>query len=145
MLRTIQLEDGLAVAPQLVAPDFAGLAQMGFRTVVNNRPDGEVAGQLPSAEAEQAARAAGLGYHYLPVANARVTDADVVHAFTVLIQTVPRPLLAYCRSGTRCTLLWAQARAKVLGCETTLGIGRGAGFNMGALRSRPGFQEVFGD
>ena len=145
MLRPVLLEDGFAVAPQLVAEDFSGLALMGFRTVVNNRPDGEVAGQLPDVAAGRAARAAGLDYHFLPVANAVVTDPAIVLRFAHLIGAVPRPILAYCRSGTRCTLLWAQARAGAIGPAAALGIGRGAGFDMAALRRAPGFREVYGE
>jgi len=132
----IKLEDDVFVAPQLVEADFAEAAARGFRAVVNNRPDGEAADQLPTRLAEDAARRHGLAYHYLPVANANVTDDEVVEAFEQLMESVPRPALFYCRSGTRCSVLWAQASVARLGVERTLATTTAAGYDLEPLREQ---------
>ncbi len=134
MVKIIALDDGVAVAPQVVAADFAEIAKRGFRAVVNNRPDGEVPGQLPSAEAEAAARDHGLEFRYQPVSNPTVTNDDNVETFARLLDELPRPVLFYCRSGTRCTTLWAQASVERLGVDRTLEMAAVAGYDLEVLR-----------
>ncbi len=136
MAKIIQLEDGVFVAPQLIEDDFAEIAARGFRSVVDNRPDGEAEDQLPSAVAEAAARRHGLEFRYQPVANLHVTDDDVVDAFAELLADLPRPILFYCRSGTRCSILWAQASAARVGVEQALEITGAAGYDLEAIRER---------
>ena len=65
------LTERVMVAPQIAAPDFAALAAAGVRTVINNRPDGEDAGQLASAQAARLAAKAGLAYRHIPVTGLR--------------------------------------------------------------------------
>ncbi len=105
------LVDGVYVAPQLDAAAMAELARAGFRSVVNNRPDGEEGPLQPRhAEIEAAARAAGLEYRFLPVASAYQSPQDIA-AFAALLQELPRPLLAFCRSGARCTRMFVAAQS----------------------------------
>lgn len=134
MATMVQLEDEVFVAPQLVEDDFAEIAARGFRSVVNNRPDGEAADQLPQRLAEAAARRNGLDFRYQPVANMNVTDDHVVDAFKELLDTLPRPVLFYCRTGTRCSILWAQAAVARLGVEKTLETVTAAGYDLEPLR-----------
>jgi uncharacterized protein (TIGR01244 family) len=95
-----------AVAPQLQPADFAQLKAQGFREVINNRPDGEVPGQMTSADAEAAARAAGLAYVHAPFVGRPTGEAIDAAA------KAARPALAFCRSGTRSTNAWAMAEAQ---------------------------------
>jgi sulfide:quinone oxidoreductase len=104
-----ELAPGLAAAGRLDRDDIEALAQAGIRTIVNNRPDGEDPGQLPSAEARQIAAAHGIAYHHIPVTAASLSRADV-EAFGAVLASAPRPIVAHCRSGTRSTLLWALVR-----------------------------------
>lgn len=134
MAKIVRLDQAVSVAPQLVESDFAELAARGFRSVVNNRPDGEAADQLPNAEAEALARRHGLEFRYQPVRNVNVTDDDVVAAFGQLMDELPTPILFYCRSGTRCTTLWTQVSAPRLGVDSALQIAREAGYNLEPLR-----------
>ena len=80
MAKLIELETGIFVAAQLAEADFAAVAARGFRSVVNNRPDGEAPDQLPNDRAKAAALRHGLQYRYQPVENMNVTDEDVVNA-----------------------------------------------------------------
>jgi sulfide:quinone oxidoreductase len=130
----IQLEEDVFVAPQLSEADFAAVAAAGFRAVVNNRPDGEASDQLPNALAEEAAERLGLSFRHQPVANLNVTDDDVVDDFAALLDDLPRPVLFYCRTGTRCSILWAQAAAARLGVDATLETVANAGYDLEAMR-----------
>jgi len=134
MVKLIELEPGIAVAPQLVEADFAELAARGFRSVVNNRPDGEAPDQLANETAEVAARLHGLVFRYQPVENMRATDDDVVDAFARLMDELPGPILFYCRTGTRCTILWTQAAAGRLGIDEVLAVAHNAGYDLDFLQ-----------
>jgi len=102
----------VCVAPQLTPEAMAEAARMGFRSVVNNRPDFEHGPNQPTnAAIEAAARAAGLEYRFLPVAGGFQTP-EQIEAFARLLEELPRPLLAFCRTGTRSTHLFMQAQAR---------------------------------
>ena len=106
-----QIAADVCVAPQLEAPAMAELARLGFRSVVNNRPDFEEGPEQPtSAAIEAAALAAGLEYAYLPVQPAWQTPEEIAR-MAELLAALPRPLLAFCRSGARSTRLYAAATA----------------------------------
>ena len=136
MAKLIQLEPGVFVAAQLAEADFAEVAARGFRSVVNNRPDGEAPDQLPNHRAKAAALYQGLQYYYQPIENLNVTDDDVVDAHARLMNDLPGPILFYCRSGTRCTILWAQVAAPRLGVAKTLEIASKAGYDLEVIRDR---------
>lgn len=93
-------------APQIAIEDLAEIAGMGVRRIVNNRPDGEDAGQPSSADMQEAARAAGLDYVHAPVAG--MPGPDAVRAVAAALEA-GEPVLLYCRSGTRSTVAWALA------------------------------------
>lgn len=100
-----------SVAPQLTPEAMVEVARLGFRSVVNNRPDFEAGPTQPTNAALQtAARAAGLEYRFLPVAS-NAQSADEIAAFSRLLDELPRPVLAFCRSGARSTRLYAAAQA----------------------------------
>jgi len=96
-----QVAADVCVAPQLTPNAMAELARLGFRSVVNNRPDFEEGpGQPTNAAIEAAARAAGLAYAYLPVSPMFQSPEEIAR-FAQLLADLPHPLLAFCRSGTR--------------------------------------------
>jgi sulfide:quinone oxidoreductase len=109
-MKATVVEQDFAVAPQVSPSDIADLAKEGVKTLINNRPDSEEPGQLSSAEARAQAEKLGLQYIYLPVRSDTITAADV-DAFARALETSPKPILAHCRSGTRCYLLWAATQA----------------------------------
>jgi len=104
-----QLSADVCVAPQLEPSAMAWAAQAGFKSVINNRPDFEGGPDQPtSAAMEAAALAVGLRYAYLPVAPA-VQTPDEVARFAALLAELPKPVLAFCRSGTRSGKLYRAA------------------------------------
>ena len=95
----------IAVAPQLTPEAMAAVAAAGFRSVINNRPDFEHGPDQPtSAAVEAAAKAAGLEYRFLPV-DGGYQSPEQIAAFAQLMRDLPRPVLAFCRSGARSTRL----------------------------------------
>ncbi|MES2272356.1 MAG: TIGR01244 family sulfur transferase [Pseudomonadota bacterium] len=95
-----QLTPTLSVAPQIMPADVEDLSAMGFRSILCNRPDGEGVDQPMAAQIEAAARAAGLGFAYVPAVAGALTDADAA-AMRRALDSLPGPVLAYCRSGAR--------------------------------------------
>ena len=99
----------VCVAPQLTPEAMAEAAAAGFKSVINNRPDFEHGPNQPtSAAIEAAALAAGLQYRHLPVDGGYQSPEEVA-AFAQLLQEMPRPVLAFCRSGARSTRLFMLA------------------------------------
>ena len=104
-----RVTEDFTTAPQISLADVAEAARLGFRTVINNRPDHEGGPEQPtSAEIEAAALAAGLSYAYLPV-NPAVQTPEEIARFAELLQALPKPVLAFCRSGARSTKLYRAA------------------------------------
>lgn len=128
---------GLAVGAQVFPADVALLARAGFRAVVCNRPDGETAGQPDFAQVEEAARAHGLAAHYLPAESGKVSD-EQARRFAELLEELPQPVLAYCRSGMRSCTLWALARAQAGDppVPAIVHAAAAAGFNLEGLAPR---------
>jgi sulfide:quinone oxidoreductase len=125
-----RVTETFAVAPQLAAGDFEDLKAQGFDTVINNRPDGEALGQLRSADAESAAKAAGLTYVHAPFAGPPTREAIDAAA------NAAGSTLAYCRSGTRSVTAWALAQAKQgrMSTEEIVKAAAGAGYDLAALK-----------
>ena len=106
------LSTDFAVAPQLTPDDMRAVAEAGYKSVIINRPDYEGGPEQPtSADVIAAARAAGLQVEYQPVVSGAMTQQDV-ERFGQLLDTLPAPVLAYCRSGTRCTHLYRASKEK---------------------------------
>lgn len=126
----------LAVAAQLQPSDMERAATAGFTRVINNRPDSEEPGQPDSQEMCEAAEAAGLEYHYLPVVAGNLTDANVAE-YARLAEVPGCPTLMFCRSGTRCTHLWALQQALVgQESERIIAAARKAGYDIQGLLPR---------
>jgi uncharacterized protein (TIGR01244 family) len=122
-----RLDETSWVAGQIAPADVSGLD---VRTLINNRPDGEEAGQPPAAEIEAAARAAGLEYRYIPISGS-ITAAQI-EAMAKALEA--GPALAFCRSGTRSTYLWALARSsRGADSESLFAQAAEAGYDLGPI------------
>ena len=106
------LDDTVSVWGQLMPEEVAAAAAAGFTTIINNRPDDEEPGQPGGAEIAAAADAAGLAYVAIPVDHSGFREEQVA-AMAQALGTADGPVLAFCRSGTRSTFLWALARARL--------------------------------
>lgn len=101
-----QITDNYSVSPQITADEVATVKAAGFKSVICNRPDGEQPGQPSHDEIKAAVEAAGLTFRYIPVISGQMT-MDNVEDQAAALDEVAGPVLAYCRSGTRCTNLYA--------------------------------------
>jgi sulfide:quinone oxidoreductase len=129
-LRQITLD--YAVSPQILPEDIPEIAQAGYRSIMCNRPDGEEFGQCDFREIERAAQAAGLEVRWVPIVSGMVTP-DAMADFNAAMTEMPKPLLAYCRSGTRCTMLWTLHQHGQISDEAILAATAGAGYDMAPL------------
>lgn len=113
MAQTQFLSPELAVGPQIVPDDLKSLASDGFKAIICNRPDNEAPGQPSYAALEAAAKAAGIQAVYLPIFPNGMTMADA-ESFRQHLEALPKPILAFCRSGARSSNLFA-ASARLSG------------------------------
>ncbi len=105
-----QLTERVFVSPQISLAQVAEAAAQGVKLIINNRPDDESDDQVPGAEIEAATRMAGMEYVAIPVTHAGFSEWQM-EAMAKALSETSGPVLAYCRSGTRSTLLWALAEA----------------------------------
>ncbi len=124
-----------AVAPQLNPEDMADVASQGFAAVICNRPDGEEEGQPSVAEMREAAQAAGMAFHHLPVAGGAFPDA-AAEAFRSVRRGTVGPVLAYCRTGTRSITLEALANPEGLEPSERLMQAAAAGYDLTAMSQK---------
>jgi uncharacterized protein (TIGR01244 family) len=132
MVRT--LDSQFLVAPQIAEEDVAEAARQGIALIVNNRPDGEEPSAPQGGAIAAAATDAGIGYIAIPVGHAGFSHAQI-DALDAAMAGADGPVLAYCRSGTRSTHLWALAKARQ--GEPVDGIcakAAGAGYDLSGLR-----------
>ena len=129
-----KLDDSISVSPQITPAQVAEAARLGFTAIINNRPEGEEPGQ-PSGAEIAAAEAAGLAYVEIPITHAGFTQ-EQVDAMAEALQSAQGPILAYCRSGTRSTFVWALARGRMLGDDTQSLVEKAAqaGYDLGPIR-----------
>ena len=132
-MKVTKLTPNISVAHQLTEQDLEQAAAAGFKTIINNRPDGEAPDQPPSDELAAAAQRLGLAYHHLPAVSGQISN-DQVEAFRTALRGAAKPALAFCRTGTRSTTLWALAASDCLSVNEILQTTAEAGYNLEALR-----------
>lgn len=129
------LSSDLSVAPQISPQDVSAIAAEGFRTLINNRPNGESPDQTDSEVIAQASQTEGLSYLFQPVVSGGFTLKDV-EEFGKLLDEAEKPVLAYCRTGTRCTMLWALSQAGKLDTDEIISSAANAGYDLSAMRGQ---------
>lgn len=129
------LDATLAVAAQLQPEHVAEIAMQGYRALICNRPDGEVEGQPPASDLAAAAAELGLAFRCIPVVGSAIGEADIT-AFRAALDQLPGPILAYCRSGNRSSVLWALANASQRPVDELIARGTAAGYDLESWRPR---------
>ena len=107
-----QVTPSFWASPQIGLDDVREAQARGFALIVNNRPEGESGDQVSGDAIAAAAAECGLGYRAIPVTHAGFGE-EQVRAMTAALEEAAGPVLAYCRSGTRSTLLWSLAQAAI--------------------------------
>jgi sulfide:quinone oxidoreductase len=130
-----RITDKVSVSAQISVSDMGEIKKAGFRAIICNRPDGEGADQPGFEAIEKAAKKVGLETAYLPIESGLVTDENV-DAFGEILKDLPRPLLGYCRSGTRSATLWSLHEANKRPLPEILAATKAAGYDMNGVARR---------
>ena len=127
------LADNYAVSPQISPEDVEAIRDAGFTTILCNRPDAEVPPPLQADAVRAAVEAAGLEFKVLPVTHQTIT-AELVAEQRAIVEGSVGPVMAYCASGTRCTIVWALGQAGVQPTDEIIGAAAKAGYDIAGLR-----------
>ena len=130
-----KITEKTAVSPQITPQDMTAIKEAGFRAIICNRPDGEGVDQPSFEEIEAAAKKVGLAAAYVPVTSGMVRDEDV-ESFGAALKDLPRPVLAYCRTGTRSATLWSFHESKKRPMHEILAATKAAGYDMNGVARR---------
>ena len=130
---TRQITKRYHVAPQITPEDARALKDAGFARVICNRPDAEVPPHLQSAAVGQAVKEAGIEFFELPLTHQTMTPENIAKQ-RALLEEADGPVLAYCASGTRCTVIWALGQAGDMAADDILNAAAEAGYNLEQLR-----------
>lgn len=132
-----RINDHVSVSGQIQPEDVSTLKDLGFTTIVNNRPDGESPDQPAGADIEAAAKAAGLAYHAIPLGRDGVSP-QMVEATKAALEGSDGKVFCFCRSGTRSTTLWALSQAGEAPAEEIIAQAAKAGYDMSHLAGHLG-------
>lgn len=130
-----KITDAISVSPQIRLDDIHELARLGFQSIISDRPDGEEHGQPTADTVGLAAEHAGLQFRHIPVIATDIGDRDIA-LFAAAMKDLPKPVLAFCRTGTRAAMLWALSQAAARGADAVLAATRSAGYDLEQLRPR---------
>ncbi|MCK5041293.1 MAG: TIGR01244 family phosphatase [Sphingomonadales bacterium] len=133
MTNIAQITDNYSVAPQLTAADFATIAEAGYKTVINFRPDAEKPGYMSASEAQKLAEEKGLAYYHIPVPMNGLTAEHIKGLKDIIAQTND-PILAHCGTGKRASVVWAFAHASEGDIDNIVSCCAKAGHNIAPLR-----------
>jgi len=136
-LEVKRINDQMSVSPQISVDDVAAIKAAGFAAIINNRPDGEVPDQPAGDAIRQAAEAAGLEYHYIPLGREGISS-DMVEKTKEALEGSAGPVFAYCRSGTRSTTLWALSQAGRMPASEIISAAANAGYDVSHLAGHLG-------
>ena len=121
------------VSPQISTEDAEAIAEAGVTLVICNRPDGEVSPDQQADAIGTAIRAAGMRFEVLPLTHQTMTPENIAKQME-LIDSADGPVLAYCASGTRCSVIWALGQAGVQTSDDILARTAAAGYQLDGLR-----------
>ena len=128
-----QITETYHAAPQVNPEDMAALAEAGFTTVICNRPDVEIPPSHHAAVMQQAAEAAGLDFHILPLTHQTFTPENIAR-HNSFVESASGRCLAYCASGTRSTYAWAMGQAGEMSVDDIVSAGAKGGYDLEPLR-----------
>jgi len=130
-----KLTDSISVSPQVAIEDIKAIAEAGFKTVICNRPNGESDDQPDLALIESECQKHGLIYVAQPVISGNISDRDV-DTFDQFLASAQTPIFAFCRTGTRCTMLWGMAEGSRQPSHVIIEIAAKAGYDLNGIKDR---------
>jgi len=105
-----QLSPRYYVTGQITTDDLKIIAANGIKSVINNRPDGEAAGQPKTDDLAAAAADLDLTFVFVPVVSGKITEQNV-RDFEQACNGLEGPVLLFCHTGARSTMLWNMSSA----------------------------------
>jgi uncharacterized protein (TIGR01244 family) len=130
-----QITPGYAVSPQIDPADLPAIKAAGFAAIICNRPDAEVPHELSAEVMRIAAEAAGLGFSINPVTH-QTLNMDMVATQMAAAEAAGGPVLAYCASGTRSSIVWSLGQAGRMPVDDIIAATAKAGYDLAGLRPR---------
>lgn len=130
-----QISPTYAVTPQIDPSDMDAIADSGFGTIIDNRPDAEVPPSHQAAQMAAAAKAAGLAFVVNPVTHQGL-NMEMVALQRDTLESSDKPVLAYCASGTRSTIVWALGQATDLPADDIIAAAANAGYDLAGMRAQ---------
>jgi len=132
-MQPVGLNDIVAVGEAPTVTEIAILAKSGFRALINTQPDGELDRLMPSCVAAAEAARHGLAYRYIPIESRYLSQAQI-EAFAAALAELPKPIYAYCYSGSRAAAAWALAEAANTDADALIAACRTADLDIAFLR-----------
>ena len=127
-----QLSPTFAVSPQIGVEDIPAIAAAGYTAIICNRPDQEVPPSHQASAIGDAAAAAGLAFMIHPVTHQGL-NMDLIADQKADMATTNGPILAYCASGTRSSIVWSFAQAGEIPTQDIIAATSAAGYDLGGM------------
>ena len=134
-MKFAKINNELTVSDQITIEDLKEIHAQGYKTIFCNRPDHESDGQLDFSAIDKEAQNLGIKAIHQPVIGGQISDDDITQ-FGSYFEEAQKPIFAYCRTGTRCSTLWALSHAKKLSIDEILAKTQNAGYDLSLLRDR---------
>lgn len=130
-----KVTNDFSVASQISEADIEDIAAAGFKTIIANRPDGEGGPDQPAIGTLRA-KAESLGLAFLALPFSGAPSSDIADRQGVLIAESEKPVLAYCRTGTRSITAWALSQAGEGTANDVISAASEAGYDLEGLRAK---------
>ena len=134
-MKFAKINNELTVSDQITIEDLKEIQAQGYKTIFCNRPDQESEGQLTFLTIEKEAQNLGIKAIHQPVIGGQISDDDIAQ-FGSSFELAQKPIFAYCRTGTRCSMLWALSHAKILPIDEILSKAQIAGYDLSPIKDR---------
>ncbi len=134
-MKFAKINTELTVSDQITIEDLKEIQAQGYKTIFCNRPDQESEGQLTFSTIEKEAQNLGIKAIHQPVIGGQISDDDIAQ-FGSSFELAQKPIFAYCRTGTRCSMLWALSHVKTLPIDEILSKAQIAGYDLSPIKDR---------
>jgi len=134
-MKFAKINNELTVSDQITIEDLKEIQAQGYKTIFCNRPDQESEGQLTFLTIEKEAQNLGIKAIHQPVIGGQISDDDIAQ-FGSSFELAQKPIFAYCRTGTRCSMLWALSHVKTLPIDEILSKAQIAGYDLSPIKDR---------
>ena len=124
--------DNYVVSDQITEEDIEQLKEAGFKTIFCNRPDNEEQNQITVKSIQDKAIESGLNFIHQPVIGGQISQNDI-DQFSDYYDAAEKPIFAYCRTGTRSSMLWALSESGKRSIDEILQLTSAAGYNLSNL------------